>query len=196
MHRTIRARRFARGRRFVHGLIVAAFLLVATPAFGAVPGTASAIVHKASVQVHSAPDFNAPTVATLQRDATVKISGQQGLWFQVATAQGASGYVRVNDVRMQYAGNSAAGNNMRALFTGKAGKGRVSETAGVRGIDESDLKSAGFDGAQFAQLEGHRVAPDAAAADASAKGHQAKQVPLPGEFKPVADAAPKATQQE
>jgi beta-barrel assembly-enhancing protease len=196
MHRSIRARRFARGHRFVHGLIVAAFLLVATPAFGAVPGTASAIVHKASVQVHSAPDFNAPTVATLQRDATVRISGQQGLWFQVATAQGASGYVRVNDVRMQYAGNAAAGSNMRALFTGKAGKGRVSETAGVRGIDESDLKSASFDAAQFAKLESYRVSPQAAAADAGSAGWRANKVPYASEFKPQPEKGGKATQKQ
>ena len=156
-------------------------------------GQGPAVVHKPSVDVHAAPDFNSPTVATLKRDEKVEVSGQQGLWFQVA-AQGKTGFVRVNDIRMQYAAN--AGGNANALFTGKAGKGRVSETAGVRGIDESDLKSAGYDSAQFAQLESNRVSLQAAASDANGKGHQAKQVSYPTEFKPVADAKPKATQQE
>lgn len=156
-------------------------------------GQTPAVVHKPNVAVHAAPDLQSPTVATLAKDAKVDVTGQQGLWFQVATAQG-NGFVRVNDVRMQYA--TQAKGNANAMFTGKAGKGRVSETAGVRGIDESDLKSAGYDGAQFAQLEHNRVSPDAAAQDASAKGHQSKQVALAGEFKPVADAAPKATQKE
>jgi predicted Zn-dependent protease len=72
----------------------------------------------------------------------------------------------------------------------------VTDTAGVRGIDESDLKSAAYHGAQFAQHEAHRVEPQAAAADANANGHRAKQVPFAAEFKPVADAKPRATQQE
>ncbi|BCT93087.1 hypothetical protein LYSHEL_21100 [Lysobacter helvus] len=172
---------------------LAGALLVAALAFAADPAT-SAIVHKPSVDVHSAPDFNSPTVATLKRDAKVQVAGQQGLWFQVGTPDGKSGFVRVNDVRMEYA--SANNGNAGALFIGKAGKGRVSETAGVRGIDESDLKSAAYDGAQFAQMENNRVSPEAAASDANAKGHHAKQVPYATEFKPVADAAPKATQQE
>jgi hypothetical protein len=174
--------------RFLTLLVAACACAVAIAA-----GQGPAVVHKASVDVHAAPDFNSPTVVTLKQNEKVDVSGQQGLWFQVS-AQGKSGYVRVNDVRMQYAAD--AGGNADALFTGKAGKGRVSETAGVRGIDESDLKSAAYDSAQFAQLEQNRVAPATAAADANAKGHQAKQVPFPGEFKPVADAQPKATQQQ
>ena len=186
--------------RYTRGLIAASFisalLFAATTASAAGPAASTATVHKPSVQVHNAPDFAAPTVATLSRDATVKVTGQQGLWFQVTTADGKTGYVRVNEVRMQYAANAQAGSNMRALFTGKAGKGRVSETAGVRGIDESDLKSAGFDGAQFAKLESYRVAPQAAESDAAAAGWRANKVPFAGEFKPQPDKSGKATQKQ
>ena len=42
----------------------------------------SAVVHKPSVDVHSGPDFHTPTIAKLNQDAPVRISGQQGLWFQ------------------------------------------------------------------------------------------------------------------
>ena len=182
--------------RNARGLIAASALFAATLALAAGPGAMSAIVHKPSVQVHSAPDFAAPTVATLARDASVKVSGQQGLWFQVATADGKTGYVRVNEVRMQYAANAQAGSNMRALFTGKAGKGRVSETAGVRGIDESDLKKASFDAAQFAKLESYRVEPQAAESDAAAAGRRASKVPYAAEFKPQPDKGGKATQKQ
>ena len=124
-------------------------------------GSVSAIVHKPSVDVHSGPGFRQPTIATPSKDASVTISGQQGLWFQVAR--------RVNPAscaRRRAHGVLRQGERRRepqALFTGKAGKGHVTETAGVRGLDESDLKSAGFDAAQFAKLEGYRLAPDAAA---------------------------------
>ena len=178
-------------RRAFHRLTLLPLLALSALALAA---GQNATVHKPSVEVHGAPDLKSPTVATLKQNEKVTVSGQQGLWFEVALNGGGKGFVRVNDVRMQYAKAGAGGGN--ALFTGKAGKGRVSETAGVRGIDESDLKSAGYDGAQFAQLESNRVGKEAAASDAQSHGLQAKQVPLANEFKPVADAAPKATQQE
>jgi hypothetical protein len=144
----------------------------------------AAVVHKASVDVHASPDFNAPTVATLKKDANVSVSGQQGLWFQVALPAGKTGFVRVTDVRMAYAGKEGAGANAQALFTGKAGKGRVTETAGVRGLDESNLKAAAYDGAQLAKLEGYRVEAGAAATQAHAQDLQDTQVAWSGEAKP------------
>src|SRR5687768_16473549 len=107
-------------------------LLVAAFAFAAGPTGISAVEHKRAVDVHSTPDFKAPTVATLQQNAAVRIAGQEGLWYRLALDQDRAGYVRVNDVRIAHAGSAKPGENARALFTGKAGKGRVSETAGVR----------------------------------------------------------------
>ena len=117
---------------------IALMLLVS----GARAAELPAVVQKDSVDVYAEPRFDAPKVATLQRDTAVKVSGQQGLWYQLALPEGASGYVRINDVRMDYAGTEAGDANLRVLMEGKAGQGRVTETAGVRGIDESDLKSA------------------------------------------------------
>src|SRR5678810_302593 len=74
----------------------------------------TAVVHKPSVDVHSGPDFSTPTIAKLSKDASVTISGQQGLWFQVATPGGKPGYVRVNDVRMAYAGKENGDANFNA----------------------------------------------------------------------------------
>ncbi len=153
----------------------------------------SAVVHKPSVDVHSAPAFTAPTIAHLGMNAPVRISGQQGLWFQLALPAGNPGFVRVTDVRMAYAGKEDADANMHALFTGKAGKGRVTETAGVRGLDESNLKSAGFDSAQLARLDGYRLSPEAAAAQAHAKHLGDTPVPYAAEAQPV-KAGNEATQ--
>ena len=154
-----------------------------------------AVVRKPSVDVHASPDFNAPTIAKLNRDAAVKIAGQQGLWFRLNMPASKAGYVRVNDVRMAYSGKENSDANMRALFTGKAGKGRVSETASVRGIDESDLQSAGFDAAQLARLEGYRLTPDAAAAHARASGWTDSAVPYALESKPAPAAGRKQSTQ-
>jgi peptidase M48-like protein len=158
-------------------------LPLALPALAA---TLSAIVHKPSVDVHSGPDFGTPTIGKLKQNATVSVSGQQGLWFKVAMPTGKPGYVRVNDVRMAYAGKESGDANLHALFSGKAGKGRVTETAGVRGLDESDLKSASFDAAQLAKLDGYRIAAQPAAGQAHAQGLRDTDVPYAAEARPQA----------
>lgn len=166
--------------------MLAAVIATATIVAAAGPAEMPAVVQKASVNVLSQPNFSAPAVAKLNRNAPVKISGQQGLWYRLNIAAGKQGYVRVNDVRMSYASNENSDANMRALFTGKAGKGRVSETASVRGLNESDLQSASFDSAQLAKLDSYRVNPATAAADARAKGWADTQVAYAGEAKPAA----------
>jgi len=159
-------------------LLCAATFVVAAGAAGK-----PAVVQKPSVDVHATPDLKAPTVATLKRDATVQVAAQQGLWYELALPSG-KGFVRINEVRMAYAG-AEPGGNARALFTGKAGKGRVTETAGVRGLDESDLQSAAFDGAQFAALEAHRISADTAASEARAAGWKDTNVAWAIEAKPA-----------
>ena len=143
-----------------------------------------AVVHKPTADVYAQPKFDAPKVATLQRDTAVKISAQQGLWYQLLLSAGAPGFVRVNDVRVTYAGAEDDGANLRVLMGGKAGKGRVTETAGVRGIEESDLKSAALDQGQLNTMVGHRVDASAAAGYAAGQGWQATSVAYAGEAKP------------
>lgn len=176
--------------RIAHPLTCVLLLAGSATIFAAQSADMPAVIHKPSVDVHSGPDFGAPTIARLNRDAAVRISGQQGLWFKL-TMPGKPGYVRVNDVRMAYAGKENSSANMRALFGGKAGKGRVTETAGVRGLDESDLKSASFDAGQLAKLESYRATPEAAAAMARVHKWNDTTVAYAAEAKPVSAAAHK-----
>jgi hypothetical protein len=143
----------------------------------------SAVVHKANADVYAQPKLDAPKVARLPRNTAVKIAAQQGLWYQLQMPAGTSGYVRVDDVRIDYAGAEDGEANLRVLMGGKAGRGRITETAGVRGIDESDLKSAGFDQAQMNAMTGYRIDDAAAAAYAGEQGWQATEVPYTGEAK-------------
>ena len=141
-------------------------------------------VQKPAVDVYAQPMFEAPKITTLQQNATVNISAQQGLWYQLRLAEEKSGYVRVNDVRIAYAGAEDGEANLRVLMGGKAGAGRVTETAGVRGIDESDLKSAALDQAQLNAMVGNRVEPAAAASYAQEHGWQATTVAYAAEATP------------
>ncbi len=155
-----------------------------------------AVIRKPTVDIHASPDFASPTVATFKRDATVSVTGQEGLWFKLALPEGKSGFVRVNDVRLSYASKETGG-GARALFTGKAGKGRVSETAGVRGLDESELKAATYDAVQLAKLESYRVTPQAAEKAAGSKGWSSSKIAYATEFKPKPTSGnPQATQSE
>src|SRR3546814_20991855 len=78
---------------------------------------------------------------------------------------------------MDYAAQEGGDANVRAVFTGQAGTGQVTETAGVRGLDESTLKSASFDAGELQAMEGHRVTPAAAASPARAQGWDATRFP-------------------
>ncbi|HXH01214.1 MAG TPA: M48 family metalloprotease [Xanthomonadaceae bacterium] len=151
-----------------------------------------AVVHKASVNVHAKPDFGSPNVATLSQNQQVQIAGQEGLWFKLNMPGGAAGYVRINDVRMAYSGKDD-GSALQVLTKGKAGKGRVSETAGVRGIDESDLRSASFDSAQLAKLDSYRVTPGTAEANARTQGWARTPVAYATEAQPAGPTTGKAS---
>lgn len=159
-------------------------LLVAGTTMAAAVDGLPAVVQKDSVTVYSKPAFTAPTVATLGRRDKVEIATQQGLWYEVALHSGARGYLRVNEVRIADASATHTQDTMRILLTGKSGTGRVTETAGVRGLDESDLRSAAFDGAQLAQMEDLRVSAQAAAHYAAQHGWSATRIPWRSEAPP------------
>ncbi len=173
--------------------------LLAVAALATTPPTAwaadvPAIVHKRAVEVRQAPDFDAPAIATLHRDARVAIGAQQGLWYRLALDDGGSGYVRVNEVRMLHAGTDTQAGH--TLFQGNPGKGRVTETATVRGIDASDLAGGRHDAAGLARLEGYRVDAATAIDHAREHGWQARQVAYPGEAKELDTSGHQATRAE
>ena len=142
-------------------------------------------IHKPSVDVRRTPAVNGAVVATLKQGAAVDVSGQQGLWYRVSVPSGASGYVRVNDVRMAY-GKSASSADVAGVFGGHAGKGRVSETAGVRGLDESDLRAAAFDGAQLAKMESYRESAQQAAGEMRHAGLRERSIAYKPEEQAIA----------
>jgi len=130
--------------------------VAALAASGASQADLVASVHKPAVDVRERPALDAPTLETLSHGATVTIAAQQGLWYELRRSP-AAGYVRVNEVRLAPTATSDGSASLRVLMGEKAGQGRVTETAGVRGIDESDLRTASLDRAQLAAMDGQRV---------------------------------------
>lgn len=143
-----------------------------------------AVVRKPSVDVYAEPKLEATKLDALKRDTAVVIAAQTGLWYELRLPDGRSGFVRVNDVRLEYAGTEGGGANLRALTSGKAGEGRVTETAGVRGIDESDLKAAAMNQAQLDAMIAQRVDAAAGASHAGERGWPATNVAYEVEYRP------------
>ena len=184
-------------RHPLHSLIpVLSAVLACGSAWAAMTGSLPAVVHKASVEVRLEPRTGAPTVATLGRDARVDISGQQGLWYRLELGDGRSGYVRVNEVRVARAEAAAGGTGPAVLLQGRAGRGRVTETATVRGIEASDLAAGRHDAAGLARMESLRVDAATAAAHAADQGWQPRSVPWTGEAGELDTSRPRASQSE
>jgi len=168
--------------------VLPAFLIAAL--FAAAAASAAdltATVRKAEVNVYSAANLESAKVTKLKQDASVVIAEQQGLWYSVKLADGKTGFVRVNDVRVNYGSAEDSAANMQVLTSGKAGVGRVSETAGVRGIDESELQAAAFNQAQLDAMVANRSDTATASAYAGAHSWPATTVAWDGEFKPKKD---------
>ncbi len=162
---------------------LAATLLAAAGAADAADVTAS--VRKPEVNVYAAPIPGSGMLKTLKQDDTVGIASQQGLWYEVKLPGGQAGFLRINDVRLNYGSSEDGSANVRVLTSGKTGAGRVSETAGVRGIDESELRAAAFDQAQLDAMAANRADTGSAAAYAGERGWQATAVAWDEEARPT-----------
>jgi len=178
-------------------MLLATLALAMSGLLMAASGGSPATVAKPKVDVHAAASFSSPTVTTLRNKATVNVVGQEGLWYKLALDGGQTGYVRINEVRVAY-GKSDNGGIGAALFTGNAGQGRTTETASVRGLDESQLKSASFNAEQLERMESYRVSVQEAEQAAASNHWTATAVPYPDEFKPRSDqaAAPATTRSQ
>jgi Zn-dependent protease with chaperone function len=148
-----------------------------------------AVVQKPSVDVYAQPSFDAPRLKTLKRGDAVSIAAQLGLWYELPVSPDAPGYVRVNDVRVVAAGGADGDETLRVLMGEKAGRGRVTETAGVRGIDESDLRSASLNQAQLDAMVAQRVDAPAGASYAAEHGWQAVPLAYAAEPQPAKGGA-------
>lgn len=134
----------------------------------------------------SKPATTSAAVGKMSKGMPVDIVAKQGGWLQVK-AGGKQGWVRLLSVR---AGSGGAGGNGLAGVAGVAGAvtqksdpSRVVAVAGVRGLNEEDLKGAKFNAEELAKLEGYAVSASQAKAFADKSGLKAakiKALPKPG----------------
>jgi hypothetical protein len=125
------------------------------------------------------PSATSAKVGTMTKGMAVDIVAKQGGWLQVKAGK-TQGWVRLLSVR---AGSGGAGSNglagvagIAGAVTQKADSSRVVAVAGVRGLNEEDLKGAKFNAAELAKLEGYTVTTAQAKAFAQKSGLKPQNV--------------------
>lgn len=139
-----------------------------------------------SENILSAPSATAAAVGKMNKDMAVDIVAKQGGWLQVKAGK-TQGWVRLLSVRAG-AGGAAGGGladvaGVAGAVTQKSDPSRVVAVAGVRGLNEEDLKGAKFNAEEMSKLEGYTISASQAQAFAQKSGLKSskiKALPKPG----------------
>lgn len=116
----------------------------------------SGVVLKAEA-LRKEPYTDAGEVAILNAGEKVSILKKNGGWLNVKSAK-ATGWVRMLSIRKGEARQARnAADNLKSLSTGRAGKGQVVATTGIRGLNEEELKSAKFNAEELGKVESYQV---------------------------------------
>jgi hypothetical protein len=150
--------------------IVAATVL--SSAAHAAPGT---LLRDESL--YTQPSATSAVAAKANKGATVDIVGRQGGWLRVKSGK-SEGWVRLLSVRAGSGGAGGAGlGDVVGAATTKSDPSRVVAVAGVRGLNEEELKQAKFNADELARLDATRVTPAQAKSYADKSGLVAVNVP-------------------
>ncbi len=168
-------------------LIPAAVLLLCTASASAwaAPGTVLR-----NEKLYSQPSAGASVTASVARGTSVDILAKQGGWLRV-TAGKSSGWIRLLSVRAGAGGLGGAGiGDVVGAATAKSDPSRVVAVAGLRGLNEEDLKRAQFNADELARLDAVSVSPAQARSFAGQSGLAAVKVPALPEPKPEQSSSP------
>jgi hypothetical protein len=113
-------------------------------------------------ELRSTPFADGKTLQTLPANAKVDVLKRVGGWYQVKTAEGTEGWVRMWLLRFSSPPGGAAAfkQNVAVLGSGRAGSTYTTATTGVRGLSEEDLQNAKPNPAAVLALDPLAVTPD------------------------------------
>lgn len=153
--------------------LLASLLLFSHAALAGVSGT---LIRDETLRASAAS--SAAAVATVARGAKVDVLARSGGWYQVSHA-GRTGWVRMLSVRTGAATQTDASGEIQAILgigQEQRDPSKVVAVAGVRGLNEEDLKSAKFSESQTQKLEQLGVTADEARRFAQAGNLSQKKV--------------------
>ncbi|MDP2030894.1 MAG: SH3 domain-containing protein [Thiobacillus sp.] len=161
------------------------------PALALLLSVASASAQAASGTVlrtdklYSRPSATASVAGSAAKGASVTILAKQGGWLRV-TAGSTTGWMRLLSVRVGAGGLSGSGlGDVVGAATTRSDPSRVVAVAGLRGLNEEDLKQATFNAEELARLDKLMVTATQSKSFASQAGLVAIQVPALAAPKPA-----------
>ncbi len=139
--------------RYVRHALLSVVLLLASPLWAA-SGTMLR-----DDQLRTAASATAAVTAQVPRGANVEVLARQGGWTQIRVG-GRTGWVRMLSVRATESTQRDVGGELAGVIglgTRQADPSRVVSVAGVRGLNEQDLKAARFDAQELERLDRYVV---------------------------------------
>jgi hypothetical protein len=154
-------------------LIPAALVLcVASASAWAAPGTVLR-----NEKLYSQPAATSKVTASVAKGANVEILAKQGGWLRVK-AGNSTGWIRLLSVRAGAGGLGGTGaRDVVGAATTKSDPSRVVAVAGLRGLNDEDLKQAKFNAEELARMEALSVTAAQARGFARQSGLAAVSVP-------------------
>jgi hypothetical protein len=129
--------------------------------------------------LYSKPNATSPVAGKMTKGMAVEIVAKEGGWLQVKAGK-VQGWVRLLSVRAGSGGGSGDGlagvAGVAGAVTQKSDPSRVVAVAGVRGLNEEDLKGAKYSAEEIARLDRYAVSRAQATAFADKSGLKVQNV--------------------
>src|SRR5574340_1277659 len=128
-------------------------------------------------KLYSQPAATSKVTASVAKGASVDILAKQGGWLQVRAGR-STGWIRLLSVRAGAGGVAGVGaRDVVGAATTRSDPGRVVAVAGLRGLNEEDLKQAKFNAEELARMEALSVTAAQARSFAGQSGLTVAKVP-------------------
>jgi hypothetical protein len=128
-------------------------------------------------KLYSKPSSGSAVAASVAKGTSVNILSKQGGWLRVTSGK-TTGWIRLLSVRAGAGGVGGAGlGDVVGAATTKSDPSRVVAVAGLRGLNDEDLKQAKFNADELARLSAWQVTPSQAKTFASQSGLAVVNVP-------------------
>ncbi len=121
-------------------------------------------------KLFSQPSASSKVAASVPKGASVNILSKQGGWLRVTSGR-STGWIRLLSVRAGAGGLGGAGlGDVVGAATTRSDPSRVVAVAGLRGLNDEDLKQAKFNGEELTRLNTWQATPAQARSFAAESG--------------------------
>lgn len=128
--------------------------------------------------LYAKPAVRSPAVGKVARGTQVTVVTRQGGWVEVTSGR-TRGWVRMFSVRSSIGGGGSSASELAGLAqAGQRRPGNIVATAGVRGLNEEELKTAKYSAQGIQELASYAVSAGTARQFASKAGLASQHVTL------------------